>query len=263
MKKLIFGVVENMTFQPENNLERILMIAASDPSARLDFYKELINSDIYVIHIKDEEDFHEGVLKEGTKIKLLHVEINNKLYIPIFTSLRRLQESIEQEVNYLSMNSIDFFNLIRGADVFLNPSSSYGKEFSEIEIESILNGSIFANIDSYEVKEDTQVMVGQPAIVPEELIHELSNLFATMKEIKCAYNAHFFNPQMDEKPHTLIAIEMDGNWDKVISKAGMVADSVNVPDPPVSFIHLDGTSGIEQYFKSNVKPFYKKRLLDL
>ncbi|WP_195575553.1 enhanced serine sensitivity protein SseB C-terminal domain-containing protein [Paenibacillus sp. 1001270B_150601_E10] len=252
-----------MIFQPENNLENILMLAANDPSARLDFYKELVNSNIYTIQIKDGNETKEEVLKEGTTIQLLNVEINHKMYVPIFSSLRRLQESIDQEVNYCSMNAMDFFQLTRGADVFLNPSSSYGKEFNVDEIESILNGSIFNNINSYEVEEETQVMVGQPAIVPEELIQALSKLFATRKEIKCAYNAHFFNPQMDEKPHTLIAVEASDNWEEIVSKAGMIADSVHVPDPPVSFVQMDGSSGLEEYFKSNVRPFYTKKKLGL
>lgn len=252
-----------MTFEPENKLEEILMTAATAPSARYDFYKELVGSNIYTIQYGSEIDTNEGVLKEGSSIQLLNIEINQKLYIPIFTSLRRLQEAIDQEVNYCSMNAVDFFQLTRGADVFLNPTSSYGKEFTAEEIESILNGSIFSPSQQYEVQKETEVMIGQPAIMPRELLDALSKLFADMKEVKLAYQAHFFNPQMDEKPHTLIALEVSDNMNEIVAKAGMVANSVHVPDPPVTFIQLDGSSGLEDYFKSNVKPFYKKRVLGL
>ncbi|MCM3038118.1 enhanced serine sensitivity protein SseB C-terminal domain-containing protein [Paenibacillus motobuensis] len=250
-------MIRVMTFEPENKVEEILMTAATAPSARYDFYKELVGSNIYTIQYGSEIDTNEGVLKEGSSIQLLNIEINQKLYIPIFTSLRRLQEAIDQVVNYCSMNAVDFFQLTRGADVFLNPTSRYGKEFTAEEIESILNGSIFSPSQQYEVQKETEVMIGQPAIMPKELLDAISELFADMKEVKLAYHAHFFNPQMDEKPHTLIALEVSDNMNEIVAKAGMVANSVHVPDPPVTFIQLDGSSGLEDYFKSNVKPFYK------
>lgn len=252
-----------MTFEPENTLEDILVKAATTPSARNDFYKELMGSNIYTIQYGSEHETYEGVLQEGSSIQLLNIEINQKQYIPIFTSLRRLQETIDQEVQYCSMNAVDFFQLTRGADVFLNPTSSYGKEFTAAEIASILDGSIFAPSQQYEVQQETEVMIGQPAANPKELLEALGKLFADMKEVRLAYHAHFFNPQVDEKPHTLIALEANGNIDEIVAKAGMVANSVHVPDPPVTFIQLDGSSGLEDYFKSNVKPFYKKRVFGL
>lgn len=252
-----------MTFEPHNNLESKLILAANDPSSRPDFYRELIVSDVFMIQVKDDDHIHEGVLKEGSTVQLLKIEMDGKLYIPIFSSLLRLQEFIKEEVSYLSMNSIDFFKLTLGANVILNHGASFGKEFNKREIESILNGSILTNSNNYEVKKDTQIMIGQPAVSPVELIQGLSKLFARIKEIKCAYNAHFYNPEMDEKPHTLIAIETYGNWNEIMTNAGMVVETVKIPDPPVDFIQLNEKSELDHYFKSTCKPFYKKKILGL
>jgi SseB protein. len=156
---------------------------------------------------------------------------------------------------------MDFFNLTFGSEVFLNPGAGYGKEFNVKEIESIINGSIF-NSNRYEVKEDTKVMIGQPANPPEELLKELKTLFSSIKEVKSAYNAHFYNPMMDEKPHTLIAVELNGDWESMIIEAGKIADRVKIPDPPVDFIQLNGKSDLESYFK-DTKPFYRKKLLGI
>jgi hypothetical protein len=252
-----------LTFQPQNNLERKLVIAANDPASRLDFYKELQGSNIFVIHSNDAVNLGEGKLSEGEVVKLLNIEMNGKAYIPIFSSLPRLQEFVKEEVRYLSLNAIEFFNLTKGADVFLNPGSSYGKEFIKVEIESIISGSILNPSHRYEIKKDTQVTIGQPAILPIDLINALIKLFSTLKSVKCAYNAHFYNPEIDEKPHTLIAIEINGNWDDIVSRAGMIADSIKIPDPPVDFIQLNGKSGLEQYFRSSCKPFYKKKIMGI
>lgn len=35
-----------------------------------------------------------------------------------------------------------------------------------------------------------------------------------------------------------------------------------MPDPPVDFIHLNGESGLEPYYKET-KPFYKKKILGM
>lgn len=117
-------------------------------------------------------------------MKLFNIEMNGKLYIPIFSSLQRLQEFMNYEASYLCMNSRDFFNFTLGTGVFLYPGASYGKEFKVKEIESILNGSIFES-HGYKVEQDTEVMIGQPANPPEELLKELKALFSNNKEITC------------------------------------------------------------------------------
>jgi hypothetical protein len=251
--------VTELTFQPQNKLEKMLVKAANDPMSRLDFYRELQASNIFVIQVDSEVNIQDGILNENQTVKLLNVELNGKMYIPIFSSLLRLQEFVDTEVSYLSMNSIDFFTLTKDADVIMNPRSSYGKEFNKEEIDTILNGTIYDPSQRYEVKKDTKVMIGQPANNPTELIAELIKFFSTKKEVKCAYNAHFYNPEFDDHPHTLIAVKVSGNWDEVIAKAGMIANAVKIPDPPVDFIQLDENSDFQQYFRTSCKPFYKKK----
>jgi F0F1-type ATP synthase membrane subunit a len=58
-----------------------------------------------------------------------------------------------------------------------------------------------------------------------------------------AYLAHFFNPERDEKPHTLIGVETTGDWNSVMSGAGIVARDVPIPDPPVDFLQITGKGG--------------------
>ena len=83
------------------------------------------------------------------------------------------------------------------------------------------------------------------------------------KEVKRAWVAHFFNPENDEKPHTLIGIEVSDNWNTIVGEAGIIATSVPVPDPPVDFMCVTGNSSddsIEDYFLKESSPFYKKSI---
>ena len=189
-----------------------------------------------------------------------NIELDGKLYVPIFSSLHRLREFIKDDVNYIAMNCMDFFNLVKGSDVILNPGSEYGKQFTVQEIEAILDGTLGSPRTRMDTEHDTQVMIGAPANPPTELLKTLGDLFRTMKNVKLAYNAHFFNPETDEKAHTLIAVQVTGDWEKTLDAVGIAVRGINSPDPPVDFIQLDGKSGLDNYFK-NQKPFYRKKTI--
>ncbi len=252
-----------MEFEPQNRLEELLVMAAQDPGARPDFYRELLQSDIFTIQVGVEAgglDPH--MLDRGDRVHLIHVQFDGKEYVPIFTSLLRLQQFIKEEAQYISMNAKDLFELTLGSEALLNPGSGYGKEFLQKEIASLLNGSIFSPVTSREIKKDTQIMIGQPATVPTELLEALTSRFRTMKQVTSAYSAHYFDPETDERPHTLIAIEFTGEREQVMREAGSIAGTVGVPDPPVDFIELSKDSGLYDYFMST-RPFYLKKKFKL
>ncbi|GGO08121.1 enhanced serine sensitivity protein SseB C-terminal domain-containing protein [Saccharibacillus kuerlensis] len=247
-----------MGFEPRNELERTLAAAVHDPSRRKEFYEELQCSEIYTLHMGGDAPGEDGILQEKMKVRLPSVEIAGKTYLPVFTSLPMLQNFIDREMRYLSMNAIDLFGLVRGSDVWLNPGGEFGKEFSASEIESLLDGSLLGVPESYTVDCETQVMLGSPSTVPNDLLNELAEVFDKLPNVMLAYNAHYYNPATGEPPHTLIAVEAKGNWEQVVRAASLRSSSAHVPEPPVDFLRLDGTSGFETYFESNCEPFYQK-----
>lgn len=240
------------------------MQAATDPAHRHQFYKDLSQSDFYVIQEGDIPEAHgKVVLEKGVQLKIQNIEHNGRPYIPVFSSLPRLKSILNREVGYVALNAIEFMRIIQGSEIILNPASPYGKEFSKDEIISILDGSIFKPRESFVAEKDTQVLIGEPSSFPQELVDALARYFKKRKEVNKAYLAHFYNPDRDEKPHTLIALEVEGDWDDVMSGAGMIVGAVTVPDPPVDFIQITGNGGIEDYFTSGCRPFYKKKLFGL
>ncbi len=253
----ITSSVKNM-FAPENNLEESLCKAADDPSHRLQFYKDLIASDIYLI--QDgliPETAGVKTLKQGTQLQIEPMEIDGKKYLPIFSSITRLQMAIKEEVGYLAINALEFFKITRGAELILNPGMDYGKEFLSQEIESIISGEIFRPQESWTARENTQVLIGQPSNYPTDLAESLKRFFKSQRSVKKAYLVHFYNPTRDDKPHTLIGVESNGNWDEIVAGAGMVAEGVEIPDPPVDFLQIEGKDQ-ENYF-SGTKPFYQRK----
>lgn len=106
-------------------------------------------------------------------------------------------------------------------------------------------------------------MIGQPSNYPAKLVDALTCYFKQTRRVKKAYLAHFFNPEFDEQPHTLIAMQVGGDWESVVAGAGMVAQGIEVPDPPVDFIQITGQGGVEDYFKGECKPFYERKLFGI
>lgn len=250
-------------FEPNNDLERSLVKASSDTSHRPQFYRDLLVSDIFVINEGGESlEIENGVVQQGGTIQLQSLQRDGENWIPMFSSLPRLQQSLQTEATYFRLNTRSFFEVTRGANVVLNPNLEYGKELTTLEIASILDGSIFHAGQGYTVEKATQVLLGQPAIYPTRLVESLSRLFRNLRVVKAAYLAQIHNPERDEAPHTLIGIDAVGEWDRIIGDAGLVAKETMSANEIVDFVRLSsGDTGVSQYLLHETKPFYKKSLI--
>lgn len=73
-----------MSFDPQNDLEWSLMKAAKDPAHRPQFYKDLVQSDIFIIQHGESPPVREGrvTLNEGKKIQIANIEFQGKRYLP-------------------------------------------------------------------------------------------------------------------------------------------------------------------------------------
>lgn len=231
-------------FEPVNDFEKLLMNAAKDPAYRPQFFRELLSATLYVIEGGELRKQHEvRTMETGETMQLLTTEYEGKPALVVFSSLQRLQMYVTKHVNYLGMNAKDLFQATKGSTLILNPGASYGKVFLPNEIEQILDGSIWKPMESITTTKSTQIMIGQPAIFPQELVDALASYFKTKVEVEEAYLAHFFMPERDEQPHTLISIKTSGTWEQLISELGPIVTTVKIPNPPVDFVQIkpDGT----------------------
>lgn len=253
-----------MTWEPQNGFERSLMRAVKDPAHRPQFYKDLVESEFFIIpYGPPPGPSGTVVLEEGYELRIQPVELDGKLYLPVFSSVERLRQVVQGEVGFIAMNALEFMKITQGSEIVLNPGSEYGKLFTREEIQAILDGSIWAPSESRTMERNTRVVIGQPANYPHELAGALSRLFKRLKDVQRAYLALFYNPEEEEKPHILIGIEVSGNWEQVVSQAGLVARDIEIPNPPVDFMQITGQEGLEEYFRNECKPFYEKRTLRL
>jgi hypothetical protein len=63
----------------------------------------------------------------------------------------------------------------------------------------------------------------------------------------------------DEKPHLIIGIEAEGDFENVVREVGVVASDLAPDKEPVDLIRVvRGQSGVGRYFLDEVKPFYER-----
>ncbi|MDE2155635.1 MAG: SseB family protein [Xanthomonadaceae bacterium] len=135
-----------MTAVEENSLERALRAAVTDPSSLADFYRELLQSEVYVIgsstHAEGDCAQEEGdAIPQQVEVR---VSIQNWLrsdgspVTPLFTSLSVLQQSITRQMSYLLLPARTLLELTEGAALVLNPKSDYSKELLPHEVASLL-----------------------------------------------------------------------------------------------------------------------------
>jgi hypothetical protein len=143
----IFKKKKNKTTFPKNELEHCLMHAASDIMARKGFYQKLLWNQLFVL-TAGQPDFEEGhkTLEKDTTIQSVAFE-NGR--IPVFTSPNRMFDKgiIKSQVPYLAIKGQDLFEVAQGATFIINPYSEYAKEIIPAEIESLMNGAIYDEID--------------------------------------------------------------------------------------------------------------------
>lgn len=249
-------------FTPTNKLEEVLVAACTDPSARPEFYRHLLESELFLLTPAAPEQEGRTTLETGTKISLVNLNGANGAFLPIFTSKQRLQEMVTQlgrNYGFLALQGRSLFEILtqHPQPAVLNPGAPYGKELNVDEIRRIADGSILKT-EGRVVQKATEVLLGQPAKYPSELVATLSKLFTKHPSVEASYLAQIHDPSTSEKPHLIIGIEASGDFQRIVGEAGMTAQGILGDEEFVDFIQVGGGKGsLDSYFKKQTKPFYQ------
>lgn len=249
-----------LSFTATNSLEESLVTAATDTSHRLQFYRALLDADIYVL--RNEEDGTAEGSKDSdgaTPMSLKQWYKDERPFLPIFSSLVCLQEGVEENALYARLDARTFFDVTKGATVILNPTLEYGKEFQLEEIERMLDGSIFemaTAVEEAKAPAGTDIMMGQPSKYPTELVTALKEVFSEADGVEAAYLAHTFAPGVDSEPHSVIGIQSsdEAAFHAVLGRAA--AGKERVTSDEVYFVSMSAQDVLTTYMRDKTTPFY-------
>ena len=247
-----------MSFVPENDLEKALMRAPNEPAARPEFYRLLLESDLYVIGQVEGRAPGEGrhTVAAGERLQLMSSEAKGQQFIPVFSALVRLQAYVRDERRYLSLNGRSLFEMTGGASFVLNPGSEYGKELLPQEIAGLLHPPG----QTVTMEKPTKVLIGQPAVYPRDLVDALKAAFARRPEVLNAYLVQIAYEGTDQPPHPLIGVETTGDWQSLSQEVGHVVNALG-SDLPVDAVPIDRAraDGLSASLL-NTAPFYTRPL---
>lgn len=126
-----------MFFWKKDKLANLLKKAFLDPNCRLEFYKVLLESEVYLLldmqanTQKGKMDVVTWQQKDGSQI------------IPLFTSKDEMKKTREDLGKYSHGNARELFETNSNSDYVINPGSEYSKELIASEISSLLSGAMF------------------------------------------------------------------------------------------------------------------------
>jgi hypothetical protein len=242
-------------FISENELERALVRAVKNPHQAPEFYRLLLESDLLVMgSIEGSEDATEKfTLKPGGRVNLVTGLKDGTAFLPVFSSLLRMQEYATQECKYLSVKGRALLDLTRGGPVILNPASEYGKELTPQEIAQLL--------DPQAAHGRRRTSIGETDY-PMPLVNALTEVLAARRAVEAAWMIQVTFADRDA-PHPLIGVELDSgmqsDWPQLMQAVQAAAEG-NVPGMVFDLKRIDRarpdsmTDALLQ-----VPPFYRRR----
>ena len=248
---------EPFPFEPENVLEQLLLLAATDENARPAFYQALLQEEILMI-LAPAEGIEPGevILAEGQEIQL-QILADGKL--PIFSSVSRLTDGgVENNpMPYVRLPGHAFFNMVQGQDCVLNPFSPAGKILPKDELAALLAGQLTGPLSP--AGGDAQVLLSQPADYPSAVVEAVSAWAATQPHIETAFLAQMQLDSNPEVPRLLLAFESTSLDPSFMQELGPVLEGRTTDFQFVDLMLLDKTSdeGVNPYFRT-IEPFYKQ-----
>ena len=248
---------EPFPFEPENVLEQLLLLAATDENARPAFYQALLQEEILMI-LAPAENIAEGevVLAEGQEIQL-QILADGKL--PIFSSVPRLTDGGVENgpVSYVRLPGHAFFNMVQGQDCVLNPFSPAGKILPKDELAALLAGQLTGPLSPE--GGDAQVLLSQPAEYPQAVADAIAAWAATQPHIEAAFLAQMQLANNPDVPRLLLAFISNNPDPSFMQELGPVLEGKTNVFQFVDLMLLDMASeeGVNPYFRT-IEPFYQQ-----
>ena len=196
-----------MPFVPENRLEEALVQAVDSPSTAPDFYGLLLESDLLVLGTVEGQESATSAfsLEPGGQLALVTGERNGERFLPIFSSVTRMQAYVKEESRYLSVNGRALLDLTRGAPVILNPGSDYGRELTPQQVEQLLDASA------------PRVATGT-AEYPAALVAALTAVFEKDAGVQAAWMIGITDKSLGGASHPLVGIETTGDMAALVAQ---------------------------------------------
>lgn len=232
-------------FEPENDIERLLMRAATEPAARPAFARALMDTQIYVVLVPDKPlvpgPDGKVTAPPGARLSLQAATRGEEKLVAFFTSPLRAREWFKGEHIVAPEKARELFARHHNAAFFLNPGSPYGKDFLPGEVKGLLEGHFGDEPRTETIQKPEQVLLAHPKEVPTDLIAQLAREFGALDSVRCAFLMLAIRAGSSE-PSWMLGVDHNGSWEDVRAAIGRALHGDVLGGRMLDAVALDRTS---------------------
>jgi hypothetical protein len=212
-------------FDPENDIERLLMRASAEPAERPAFARAIMDSQIFVVLVPDADHpivpgpDGKTVVAEGTTLSLPSAMRGEDKLIPFFTTPSRARIWFKGDHIVAPDLTRDLFARYPGAPFVLNPGSDYGKDFTPPEVQRMLAGQFDDGPQTIVTQAPEQILLAHPKEIPTALIEALAREFATVHSIRGAW-LMLASRASEPEQSWMLGVDNKGSWQDVRDAIG-------------------------------------------
>ena len=211
-------------FAPENDIERALMRASSEPAYRPDFARALMDAEIFVVLVPEGGPIvpgphGEATIPEGTRLTLAHATRGVEDVLPFFTAPSRAKIWFKSDHVVAPDKTRDLFSRVSDRSFVLNPGSDYGKEFTPGEVQRLLAGQFDDGPQTTVIKQPEQILLGMPKQRPEALITALARELGAVTGVHGAW-LMLASRAGEPEQSWMIGVDHAGDWQDVRAAIG-------------------------------------------
>ena len=209
-------------FEPENDIERLLMRASAEPAARPAFARALMDTQVFVVLVSDSPiapgPDGNPVIPEGTRLTLPSAVRGEEKLIPFFTAPSRARAWYTGEHIIGPDLTRDLFAKYPGAPFVLNPGSDYGKDYTPGEVTRMLAGEFDMRApQTITTQAPEQILLAHPKEIPTDLIEALAREFAGVKSVRGAW---LMLAMRGGEQSWMLGVDHKGSWQEVRDAIG-------------------------------------------
>ena len=208
-------------FEPENDIERLLVRASAEPAERPAFARAIMDAQIFVVLVADRPiapgPDGNTVIPEGTKLTLPSAMRGEEELIPFFTAPSRARTWYTGEHIIGPDLTRDLFAKYPGAPFVLNPGSDYGKDYPPGEVARMLAGEFDMRAPQTITTQTSEILLAYPKEIPTDLIEALAREFAVVKSVSGAW---LMLATRGGEQSWMLGVDHEGSWQDVRDAIG-------------------------------------------
>ncbi len=210
-------------FEPENDIERLLMRASTQPSERPAFARGIVDAEVFVVLVADRPivpgpDGNTSIA-EGTKLSLPSAVRGEEKLIPFFTAPSRARTWYTGDHVVAPERTRDLFGRYPDTPFVLNPGSDYRKDFTAPEVKRMLAGQFEQGPQTIITQAPEQILLAHPKQIPTALIEALAREFAGLDSVRGAWLMLAMRAGESEQSW-MLGVDHKGSWQEVRDAIG-------------------------------------------